>query len=86
VTLTPAGVVPTHEAVKLTWPLNPLMEERVTVLNFVASGVRLIVAGVGWEMKSGVTPEEIRGLLGVTFTSSVPLCEIAPLDAVTVNG
>jgi len=84
--LTPAGVVPTHDAAKLTWPLNPLMEERVTVLNFAASGVRLIVAGVGWEMKSGVTPDEIRVLLGVTFTCNVAVCEIAPLDAVTVNG
>jgi hypothetical protein len=50
-TLTPVGVVPTHEAAKLTGPLNPLMEERVTVLNFVASGVRLIVAGVGDEVR-----------------------------------
>jgi len=47
VILTPAGVVPTHDAAKLTGPLNPLMDERVTVLNFAASGVRLIVAGVG---------------------------------------
>ena len=47
VMLTPAGVVPTHDAAKLTGPLNPLMDERVTVLNFAASGVRLIVAGVG---------------------------------------
>ena len=86
VTLTPAGVVPTQEAAKLTGPLNPLMEERVTVLNFVPSGVRLIVAGVGWVMKSGVIPDAIRGLLGVTFTCSVAVCEIAPLDAVTVNG
>jgi hypothetical protein len=37
-------------------------------------------------MKYGVTPDEIRGLLGVTFTCNVAVCEIAPLDAVTVNG
>ena len=68
-TLTPAGAAPTHEAARLTSPLNPLMEERVTVENFVASGVRLIVAGVGWEAKSGVTPDDAtREPLGLTIT------------------
>ena len=68
-TLTPAGAVPIHEAARLTWPLNPLMEERVTVENFVASGVKLIVAGVGCEAKSGVTPDDAsREPLGLTIT------------------
>ena len=84
--LTPVGAVPAHVAARLTSPLNPLMEERVRVENFVASGVRLIVAGVGWETKSGVTPVEISVLLGVTITWTVAVCDIAPLDAVTVNG
>ena len=84
--LTPAGAVPVHEAATLTCPLNPFMDEIVTVENFVASGVRLIVAGAGWETKSGVAPVEIRVLLGVTFTWRVAVCEIAPLDAVTVKG
>jgi len=67
-TLTPVGVVPIHEADRVTGLLNPLMDERVTVENFVASGVRVIVAGAGWETKSGVTSDEIRGLLGDTIT------------------
>jgi hypothetical protein len=62
------------------------MDEIVTVENFVASGVRLIVTGVGCEMKSGVTPVEIMVLLGATFTWRVAACDIAPLDAVTLNG
>ena len=50
---------------KLTWPLNPLMEEKGdrAELRSVRRW-KLIVAGVGWEMKSGVTPDEIRVLLG----------------------
>ena len=84
--LTPAGAIPTHEAATLTCPLNPFMDEMVTVEYCVASGVKLIVAGVGWEMKSGATPVDSRVPVGVTFTWRVALCEIAPLDAVTVNG
>jgi hypothetical protein len=68
-TLTPAGAVPSHEAARLTSPLNPLMEERVTVEYFVASGVRLIVEGVGREAKSGVTTDDASKLpLGLTIT------------------
>jgi hypothetical protein len=63
------------------------MDERVTVEYFVASGVRLIVAGVGREAKSGVTPDDASKLpLGLTITWRVAVCVMAPLDALTVNG
>jgi hypothetical protein len=45
------------------------MDERVTVENFVASGVKLIVAGVGREAKPGVTPDDAsKPPLGLTIT------------------
>jgi hypothetical protein len=63
------------------------MEERVTVEYFVASGVRLMVEGVGREAKSGVTPDDASKLpLGLTITWRVVVCVMAPLDALTVNG
>lgn len=84
--LTPPGAVPTHAVPKLTWPLNPFIDEIVTVEYFVPSGVRLIVLGVGWNPKSAATPVVIRVPLPDTFTWSVAACDLAPLDAVTVNG
>ena len=62
------------------------MDEIVTVEYFVPSGVRPIVVGVGWNPKSAATPVVISVPLGDTITWSVAACDIAPLDAVTVNG
>jgi len=83
-TVTPAGAAPDHEAPRLSCELYPFTDERMTVVDLNAPGVRLMVAGDGWEMKSGVM-EEITTLPGVTFTSTTAECVIAPLDALTVN-
>ena len=81
--LTPPGADPTQAVARLTWPLNPFMDEMVTVEYFVPSGVRLIVLGVGWKPKSAAAPLVIRVPLPDTITCSVAECDIAPLDAVT---
>jgi hypothetical protein len=53
-TVTPAGAVPDHEAARLSWELYPFTDERITVVDLDAPGLRLMVAGDGWGMKSGV--------------------------------
>ena len=84
-TETSDGATPDQEALRLTVELNPFTDETVTVVDLETPGVNVIIAGVGWEMKSGLA-EEIIVPEGATFKSSVAECDIPPLVAVTVNG
>jgi hypothetical protein len=84
--VTPAGAVPVQAAVRLTEELNPFMDENIIVVDFETAGVKVITAGEGWVMKSGLGEATRTVPEGVTINRRVAGCDIPPLDAVTVNG
>ena len=85
-TVTPAGAIPVQAAARLMGELNPFTDENIIVVDFETSGVKVITAGEGWVMKSGLGEATRTVPEGVTINRRVAECDIPPLDAVTVNG
>ena len=85
-TAIPSGAAPLQAAERLTVELNPSTEESTMVVDFTASGDKVITAGNGWVRKSGFGDEARTVPVGVTISSRVAVCDNPPLEAVTVNG
>jgi hypothetical protein len=66
--VTPYGARPVQAADKLMVELNPFTDERRMVVDLERPGVKVIMEGKGWVMKSGVASA------GVTVTQRPTLC------------